>query len=689
MSLPVPAEQIHLTHPKYRPDIDGLRAVAILSVVGYHAFPYSIEGGFIGVDIFFVISGFLISSIIISSLEKGTFSFTEFYARRIKRIFPALLLVLTACLLFGWFALLPDEYKQLGKHIAAGAGLASNLILWQEAGYFDNAAQTKPLLHLWSLGIEEQFYILWPLLIFFAWKWRYNLLILAVTIAAISFAINIRQIDTDPVQAFYSPLTRSWELMAGSILAYLTLKQISLVGKVSQMLQSALGNTVTRPMTLGASIRNAQSVLGGILLTVPVFLLTQKAAFPGWWALLPIAGTLLIISAGQHAWLNRTILSHRSMVWFGLISYPFYLWHWPLLSFARIVEGGMPTLAIRLAGVIISIALAWLTYGWIEKPIRYSKNWGTPTIILSSLIVLSGVVGYGIYRFDGLGFRNSESTYKYLLGQLGKWDYRKNQTCIDKFGTNFPLFCISSSINPEVILFGDSHANQLYPGLVKSYGNSKGILSIGMGAPLDSVVVSLQYSSSHPWTRGYESYRSVLQLIKESPELKTVILAAHWEPLIHGNFVLEEKRLSLGNVYLTRENELVRHLDNEGIFKTGLEETIKKLLAANKNVIVAINTPEVTVTPIECLKHYPSGNYCSFKKENVLKRQQLFRDYLHELKTKYPNIVIFDPVPIICPGETCFIYNRNQLLYRDSSHISEYASEMIGEDLRFAIDSFK
>jgi peptidoglycan/LPS O-acetylase OafA/YrhL len=163
-----------LVQPKYRPDIDGLRAIAVLSVIGYHAFPGIIPGGFVGVDIFFVISGYLISGIIVSSLGDGTFSFKNFYARRIKRIFPALFVVLAACGLFGWFTLLPREYKELGKHIAGGAGFVSNFFFWSESGYFDTAAEFKPLLHLWSLGIEEQFYIVWPLLLYWSWKTRFR-----------------------------------------------------------------------------------------------------------------------------------------------------------------------------------------------------------------------------------------------------------------------------------------------------------------------------------------------------------------------------------------------------------------------------------------------------------------------------------------------------------------------------------
>jgi peptidoglycan/LPS O-acetylase OafA/YrhL len=208
---------------KYRADIDGLRALAVLSVVGFHAFPSVIGSGFVGVDIFFVISGYLISTIIFENLERGSFSFLDFYARRIRRIFPALILVLLVCYALGWTALLADEFKQLGKHIAGGAGFASNLVLRNESGYFDNAASTKPLLHLWSLGIEEQFYLIWPLLLWLAARLRLNFFICLVGLAAVSFGLNVRKVGSDAVAAFYTPQTRFWELMIGATLAYLML----------------------------------------------------------------------------------------------------------------------------------------------------------------------------------------------------------------------------------------------------------------------------------------------------------------------------------------------------------------------------------------------------------------------------------------------------------------------------------
>jgi peptidoglycan/LPS O-acetylase OafA/YrhL len=214
--------------------------IAVLAVVAFHAYPKSIKGGFICVDIFFVISGYLISTIIFESLDRDTFSFSDFYARRVKRIFPALLLVLTTCLLFGWFLLLADEFNQLGKHITAGASFISNLVFWNEAGYFDNAADTKPLLHLWSLGIEEQFYVVWPLVLWLAWKKKFNPIIIIILLVIASFVFNIYLIKSDEIAAFYSPLTRFWELLSGSLLAWMALYKSEVHDNIRNKIDSCL-----------------------------------------------------------------------------------------------------------------------------------------------------------------------------------------------------------------------------------------------------------------------------------------------------------------------------------------------------------------------------------------------------------------------------------------------------------------
>ena len=353
----------------YRPDIDGLRAVAVAAVIAFHAFPSLAPGGFIGVDVFFIISGYLISGLIFGQLKRGRFSIREFYYRRIKRIFPALIAVLIACFIVGSQILLSEEFKKLGSHIVSAALFIANFKYWSEAGYFDAAAETKPLLHLWSLAVEEQFYLLWPALVWAAWRLRLNLFLVAVCIAVPSFILNVVDVQFQNLPAaFYSPGTRFWELMLGTMLAW-----------------------AGSPSTFSPTLRNCQSAGGFALIFLAVALIARDAQFPGWWAVLPTAGTALIINAGPQVWLNRIILSHPAFVGFGLISYPLYLWHWPLLSFAAVAEGGPPAPAVRITAVMLSIILAFVTYKIIEKPIRYGDR--NVVAVCAALCVLMLAIG--------------------------------------------------------------------------------------------------------------------------------------------------------------------------------------------------------------------------------------------------------------------------------------------------------
>src|SRR3954470_22542352 len=245
----------------YRPDVDGLRAVAVLAVLAFHAFPGAAPGGFTGVDVFFVISGFLISGIILAGLEKGTFTFADFYRRRVRRIFPALVLVLAASLGIGWCVLLPDEFRQLGKHIAAGAGFVSNLALWRESGYFATSAALKPLLHLWSLGVEEQFSLAWPLLLFLFRGRPRQMGWMIAAVALASFAVNIFLTAKRPDAAFYLPVSRFWELMVGSALAYWFFYKKS--------------------FPASATLRNSAATAGAILIGISLVILNEAKAFPG------------------------------------------------------------------------------------------------------------------------------------------------------------------------------------------------------------------------------------------------------------------------------------------------------------------------------------------------------------------------------------------------------------------------
>lgn len=308
----------------YRPDIDGLRAIAILSVLLFHAFPQAIPGGFAGVDVFFVISGYLISSILLRRVGDGTLSLKDFYARRIARIFPALLIVLIATYAIGWFLLPADEYNRLATHILGGAGFYSNVIYLKESGYFDALASSKPLLHLWSLAIEEQFYLVWPALIWGAWRLRVNVMWMIAVLGGLSFLLNLRalHLGDGTALAYYAPQTRFWELTLGSALAMLSMQRCALEWRDA----GPRGNLLA---TLGLGLIGASFLL-----------ISKSAAFPGWWALLPTGGAALVIFGGPRAWVNRTLLGAAVPVWIGKISFALYLWHWPLLSFAQMASGG-------------------------------------------------------------------------------------------------------------------------------------------------------------------------------------------------------------------------------------------------------------------------------------------------------------------------------------------------------------
>jgi len=407
-----------LNHSKYRPDIDGLRAIAVLAVLAFHAFPGSFKGGFIGVDVFFVISGYLISTIIFEELDRGNFRPSNFYARRIKRLFPALILVMTACLAFSSFLLLADEFNQFGKHIAAGSSFISNFVFWNESGYFDNAVDTKPLLHLWSLGIEEQFYLVWPLFLWFSWKQKFSLFLLIVLIASASFVLNIIEIKTDIVAAFYSPQTRFWELLSGSLLAWLIHYKQGIYINLSHIMNGNLLSKINKQtlLVVGNFLPNVMSLCGLLLLAYGFWRITKDLSFPGKWALIPVIGTVLFIAAGSQAFINRKILSSKVLVWFGLISFPLYLWHWPILSFARIYENEVPSTNIRIAAVFLSIVLAWLTYKWLEIPIRSGKQSRIKVTILCGLVFMMGVSGFVVYKSD---FSQSHTYEKLLIKRKG------------------------------------------------------------------------------------------------------------------------------------------------------------------------------------------------------------------------------------------------------------------------------
>jgi peptidoglycan/LPS O-acetylase OafA/YrhL len=647
--------------PKYRPDIDGLRAVAVGSVLGYHAFPDVIRGGFVGVDIFFIISGYLISTILLGNLEKGTYSFTQFYMRRILRIFPALLLVLLACFGFGWFELLGSEFKQLGKHIAGGAGFISNMILWRENGYFDNAAELKPLLHLWSLGIEEQFYIFWPVLLLVTWKLRVKPLPFMVVILVASFAENIHEIHTDTVGAFYSPLARFWELMIGGCLAYFGLH--------------ARDSRLMRTLSGGGSASSAAAALGAVLILLALTCLDKYAIFPGWWALLPTVGAMLIIGAGKDAWFNRRVLATKGMVAVGLISYPLYLWHWPLLSFMQITQAQKPSWWMRAGAVVAAIILATLTYQIIEKPLRFGRNKAAIAWVL--LLCMCAVAGGGAAAYVKHGFptramaKNSQEA-QILDEDIKVRDSFAMQSCADDpriIGRAKP-FCEQSvaPANPAglIVIWGDSHAGAwaaTFLQLAKER-NYRVIVFSALGCP---PLLGVRRSDSLGATfcsklgLGEDIEKSIEQLHPTD-----IVVVARWS--LYANGWLQDGTLREATHFLTTSPDgIATRETSRAAMSSELRPTIDALLRTGAHVLLVKNPPVLKTTIGEGLLRRPDSFEPSAAENAEFER---FGSQLIDSLSNVPNVDIFDPTAYFCGTGKCSAFYQGVPMYFDDNHLS-------------------
>jgi len=626
------------TQINYRPDIDGLRALAVLSVVLFHAFPEWIHGGFIGVDIFFVISGYLISSIIFKNLENKSFSFADFYIRRIKRIFPALIVVLISSLFFGWFVLLADEYQQLAKHTIGASTFTNNFMLWQESGYFDNDADTKPFLHLWSLSVEEQFYLAWPLLLCFFFQWKQHLKKILLVLTAGFILIHFYIFHPDRVAAFYTPYARFYELLVGACIGYAHLYPKNI----------HIHNLYKR-------FKSIQSFIGLALVLIGIQIITKESHFPGYYALLsPVLGTALIIDSPKDSILNKYLFSNKLMVWLGLISYPLYLWHWPLLSFANIIESQTPNLISRALLVVIAIFLAALTYLFIEKPIRLgsAKISERKVIVLILFMLLVGITGGIIYLKGGVQTRKISSPTIKNIGDTGHelfFQYTQKHffLCTPKniqneaLSVNNVTRCFQSKKNQpiDIAIIGDSHAEQIFIGLAEAMPNK-------------NVVYYIQHA---PPIMGHHDLDHIFEYVMADKSIKTVILNAFWSK---------------------RKKELPKNTS----LSEGLSDTIKQLLSKNKQVIVLDDVPVFSFNPRQCefIRPLSFTNNCNENKSTFDKKYNLYGPSL-ELSSKNSGAQFINTVSLFCDNKVCSMEKNGQLLYRDSDHLNINGSRYIGK----------
>lgn len=639
---------------QYRPDIDGLRALAVLAVIGFHAFPGKVHGGFVGVDVFFVISGYLITSIIYAEIVEGRFSIAEFYARRIRRIFPALIIVLLATLALGWLVLLPEEYSLLAKHVIGGSFFSSNFLLWSEAGYFDIEGKLKPLLHLWSLGVEEQYYLLWPVALLGIWatfKNHSRVGMAIVAFAGISFALNLLFISDEPTAVFYSPVTRIWELLIGAMLA---------VGERSGRLFPRHENS---PTDFGGRtrIRNAASITGAALIAGSIAFASARYPFPGWIGLAPTVGAALMIASGPGSSLNLHILSSRPAVFTGLVSYPLYLWHWPLLSFVHIYEPEIYSpiaevtntgriRSLKVAAILIAFVAAILTYQLIEKRIRKLAPRPISVKLFAMICLIAGLGGV-IFLTDGFanvrgpidGPAKSKLVQPVYLdctkenGAIFNAGYSaKHSSCEGQAGGNSKL---------DVLVFGDSHGMDLYRG-IENANWSIGLFDANLCMPYAGFEKDEKGSCSATLAR-------FMKLV-DSHKPATIVIS----------------------LYFTRYY-LWYEMDQN--LNAMARESFKRLSAMG-DLIVMLDVPILNFNPDNCRSRPIKKRIdCVIPSETFADQKRIYEKGLRDASSGITNITFVDPEKLFCSGALCYAAKDNILLYRDTHHLTNEGSVILGK----------
>jgi peptidoglycan/LPS O-acetylase OafA/YrhL len=623
---------------RYRPDIDGLRAIAVLAVVLYHfdVFNSLTKAGYIGVDIFFVISGYLITQILYSDLHSERW-LARFYLRRVRRIFPALLLVMFAVLIVASLVMLPYEFKKFGREVIGGSSFSSNIVYFLQSGYFDQSSQQKPLLHLWSLGIEEQFYLFWPILIWSISKLRWNLLISLSMFTAGSFAYCQLLASNNQELSFYSPISRAWELGLGGLLAIYNHSKL-------RADQKYLAN------------------LGIVVLILSFFVVDNQNSWPNIYTILPVLGTILILSNSSSVSMTSRILSNRILVYIGRISYPLYLWHWPLYVFFYLFKGYGPNRSEKLFLFVVAFSLASLTYHYIEMPIRKSKAlvfWARNLSIAMSVILVSGVI---LAMSSGFPQRVSSQMSLELSQRISTQltpPQFQNEECLESFpntkAKNYGWwFCRTNSLKPPTtLLWGNSFANQYFEGFAdnNSLGDSS-ILSIGDCA----IQREIELEKGNPCAgRLWEEQRGFVEkLIINTPSLKFVIVAG-----------LEERLSESGATDLRRSLNFLANRSLQPI-------VFYPHLKPDKPIFACLDRPLVKAT-WDC-------------KVSSSMRSDLnvaFSSTLDLISREFPTALIFDPNEAICDSDKCEFMRDGLPLLRDKAgHMSFAGSRIVAEQFQ-------
>lgn len=627
-----------------------MRAVAVIAVVLFHFGVPGFTGGFVGVDVFFVISGYLITSIIWNQRQAGRFSFVEFWARRARRILPALFVMIIAVLAVGWFLLAPKDYEELGRSVRYQVLFVSNILFMRQDGYFDVASDLKPMLHTWSLAVEEQFYIIFPLLLTLLSSrlkhWRMALF----GVLLVSFGLSVWAVSHHPEKAFFLLPMRAWELLAGAMLAVAPKQAWRLKPMAAQLL----------------------SLLGMGMILLAVFGYNKSTPFPGAAALLPVLGVVLLIFANGH---RETVvgqfLSSRLMVGFGLISYSWYLWHWPVFVFSSYARVEEPS-ALDSAGLILlTLVLGYLSWKFVETPLRERRLLAgrRPILLAGALgVLVLALAGQTLRWTDGLPWRLSDQALQYAKGR--EWRPELMACLADDKTPDDKLFCHYGveKMPRQAMVWGDSHATALIP-VFDDGAKAHGVSVILASSPGCIPVEGLEHDA-----RCARFNRRVEAGLGEQ-SVSDVVLVARWSLYLYGDV-----KGDLGHVLRTPDGQYDRAAAEQRLAE-GLRARVAQLRAGGHRVWLVKEVPLQTFSPPYRLTRLamldrPVDDVGLAVAEHH--KRQVFISQLFAQLAKDPAVRVVDPAPKLCDENGfCRAELGGYSLYTDDNHLSEVGARFV------------
>lgn len=624
-----------------RRDIDGLRALAVIPVVLFHFGFSAFSGGFVGVDVFFVISGFLITGILYREMSAQRFSFLDFWGRRARRILPALSVVLLVTLALGWLLLTPKDYSELGRATRYQALFISNLLYMRQDGYFEPASDLKPLLHTWSLAVEEQYYIFFPLLMMvlvrYVRHWRWVLLAVLV----VSFGLNVGQIAHKPDVVFFSLPTRAWELLCGAMLAVLPAPKSTL-----------------RPW-----IYQAVGLAGLAAVLLAVFTFDSSTPFPGWAALLPVLGTTALIWSGAQGstWVGR-LLSAPALVWVGLLSYSLYLWHWPIYVYANAVSVDGIQAYEAVGWIALALGLAWASLRFVELPFREKRLFASRrSVLIAGLAAVAALTALGsiVRSADGLPGRLDGKALEYARSR--EWNAGQDKCLLLSTEKKADRACLlgDSAAPATRMVWGDSHSAALMPGIEAAASQAKRavwLYSLSACPPISSEDVRKMCRDFNAHT--LERVRAL--------GIKDVVLAGNWGLYIYGREDGDTK------VLLNSHDTVAQ---SEQRFAAALKSRVAQLREDGVQVWLFNDTPLQHKGAVERLISLArvgrSADGLGRSQDDYLSRDRFVRTLFASLAAADPGVHVIDPQPLICPGSVCSIEMDGRPMYRDKDHLSD------------------